>query len=383
MKISYAPILKALPSEITALGELDPKIFNELCPLIDFPLGLNPEVQKIPKKYHNSTALIEDQLVEKCEKIAKIFKDKLLMVDNYRWQPDSQIETGELVISKIANNLIDNNVNVIPVIGYDRWDNAQYRQFYKTMHFTKAPFYCLRLDKTAFEESSDLVHFYSVISEILSDLVLQPKNVMILIDIGSVFSLSEDELLDRTENIIQFLMKKGFTQFITSGCSLPATIDKAAPKDQTNILARKEMICWQYLRRSYTNLNIIYGDYGVRPAESAEGPKFGGNANAKIRYTIDKAFYIVRGHMVGGQKKVKEKQNWGLARKVVESKYYMGEHYSFGDYRIKLCSEKKFNGTHGHWIENDTTHHITFCMDEVSSFEVSIGLRDFEKTTTL
>ncbi|MFW2125400.1 hypothetical protein ACG94O_21135, partial [Acinetobacter ursingii] len=84
-------------------------------------------------------------------------------------------------------------------------------------------------------------------------------------------------------------------------------------------------------------------DYGVKPAESAEGPAgIGGNANAKIRYTIDKAFYIVRGHMVRGEGESKEKQIWGLAKKVVESRHYMGETYSFGDKRIKLCSEKKF-----------------------------------------
>lgn len=380
MNISYMPILKALPSEIKALSKLEEKDFNGLCPLMDFPLVKDPLKEKLPAKFKDSIALIEDQLVDMCERLSDVVENKFVMVDNYRWQPDDQIETGELVISKIIHTLLECNVKVIPVIGYDRWDNEQYRQFYKTIHFKDIPFYSIRLDKTALEESGDPIHFLGIINNILEELALSPENIVMVIDAGSVFSLSEDDLFDEFENVINLLAKNGFVNFITAGCSMPATIDKAAKKDQTNILPRKEMTCWQYLRRTYTHLNITYGDYGVRSAESAEGPKgIGGNANAKIRYTIDKAFYIVRGHMVKGEGIKKEKQIWGLAKKIIDSPYYMSEDYSFGDKQIKLCADKKVTGGHPEWIVNDTTHHITYCQDEIYSYEVSIGKQVFSQ----
>ncbi|MDV7635160.1 hypothetical protein CAT67_11525 [Acinetobacter baumannii] len=380
MKFSYMPILKALPSEITALSHLNEQDLNGVIPLMDFSLVKDPvkDKDKIPKRLQSSTALIEDQLVEICDNLSAVLANKYALIDNYRWQPNSKIETGELVISKIIHSLIENKVKVIPVIGYDRWESEPYKQFFKTVHFEGAPFYCLRLDRTAIEDSEDPEFFLEMIEKILDDLVLPVDKVVILIDAGSIFSLDEDTVLDDFERVINVLAPRGFKNFITAGCSLPATIDKAAEKDQTNILPRKEMTSWQYLRRSYDNLNIIYGDYGVKPAESAEGPAgIGGKANAKIRYTIDKAFYIVRGHMVKGEGKSKEKQIWGLAKKVVDSSHYMGEDYSFGDKRIKLCSEKKFNGGHPEWIVNDTCHHVVYSMDEIRSYDISLGNKNY------
>lgn len=374
MNFSYMPILKALPSEITALKHLvEDDQLEGIIPLMDFPLVKDPAKDKIPKRLEFSTALIEDQLDEICDNLAGILANKYALIDNYRWEPNSTIETGELVISKIVHSLIENNVKVIPVIGYDRWENETYKQFYKTVHFDTAPFYCFRLDKTAIEDSEDPSYFLDNVDSILKDLVLSKDKVVILIDAGSLFNTDEDTVLDDYEHIIKLLSKSGYSQFITAGCSMPTTIDKAAKKDQTNILPRKEMSSWQYIKRTYDKLNIIYGDYGVKPAESAEGPAgIGGNANAKIRYTIDKAFYIVRGHMVKGEGKNKEKQIWGLAQKVVESRHYMGETYSFGDKRIKLCSEKKFNGGHPEWIVNDTCHHIVYCLDEIQTYELTL-----------
>lgn len=375
MNFSYMPILKALPSEITALKHLvqDNQITGVI-PLMDFPLVKDPVKDTIPKRLESSTALIEDQLVEICDNLSSVLTNKFALIDNYRWQPNSTIETGELVISKIIHTLLENNVKVIPVIGYDRWESEPYKQFYKTVHFDKAPFYCFRLDKTAIDDSEDSEFFLENVESILNDLVLTKDQVVILIDAGSIFNSDEDSVLDNFEQVINLLSENGFRNFITAGCSMPTTIDKAAAKDQTNLLPRKEMTSWQYLKRTFNHLNVIYGDYGVKSAESAEGPAgIGGNANAKIRYTIDKAFYIVRGHMVKGEGKKKEKQIWGLAKKVVQSRHYMGESYSFGDKRIKLCSEEKFNGGHPEWIVNDTCHHVVYCLDEIQTYEISLG----------
>ena len=60
-----------------------------------------------------------------------------------------------------------------------------------------------------------------------------------------------------------------------------------------------------------------------------------------------------------------------LAQTLIESSHYMGEPFSWGDWRIAECGREKFKGAAAQWITIDTSHHLTYVVAEVEEFERS------------
>jgi hypothetical protein len=61
----------------------------------------------------------------------------------------------------------------------------------------------------------------------------------------------------------------------------------------------------------------------------------------------------------------------GLAATVVNSPHFFGEHFSWGDGEIKLCSSQGAFGNPCTWIAIDTNHHLVFVVQEVEEFQRS------------
>src|SRR6185437_10692017 len=113
-------------------------------------------------------------------------------------------------------------------------------------------------------------------------------------------------------------------------------------------------------------LPLVYGDYGVRGPGSNEGIR-NPHTNAKIRYTADKAFLVVRGHSVKKERQVIQMPK--LARAVVNSRDFLAG-LSWGDRVIQECSSGlPVKGGHGKWIAYDTSHHLAFVVEELREFE--------------
>ena len=130
------------------------------------------------------------------------------------------------------------------------------------------------------------------------------------------------------------------------------------------------MLLWQMLRTQYPHINWLFGDYGVRSPNTGEDV-ISPHTNGKIRHTIDKHFFIVRGHSV--QIGAKGGQMYDLAKKLVESPHYLNPEFSWGDSQIFQCSLGQ--GTPGNsttWIAIDTSHHIAYSVAEVMEFEKSV-----------
>lgn len=369
MAIRHVAILKAKKGEFTALSHTKGDVADRLLPL--FEIGRITEDMRQKRKYLiDSDAPTIAYLDRVADGIADAWFGREAMVDAYQWAAGSRTEDGDHIITYMIAKLETLGVPVIPVIGYDRWEEEAYQLGLKAVSAPAGGHYCVRLDTDAIKDANEPDFFAETIASIVDGLSLVPESCSVLIDFGDVSNESLEQLLSGASKVIELLTSLGFQRFITAGCSIPKSIDLAVKKhDTTNVIVRQEMLLWQVLRRSLVGVTILYGDYGVRgPATNDEVRS--SNTNGKIRYTINRQSFIVRGHAIS--KDHTGIQMYGLAAKAFESPHYVGAAFSWGDMRIELCKNKVFMGAPADWIAIDTNHHLAYVSQEVWEFENSV-----------
>jgi hypothetical protein len=291
------------------------------------------------------------------------------MVDGYQWAANARTENGDHVIAYMVSRLRNSGISVIPVVGYDRWESVEYQLGLKSIAPRDDGNYCIRLDSSAIEDAAEPEHFQDNIRDIIEELQLVPASCFALLDFAdiSMGTMSVEILVSKASRIILLLEQLGFQNFIVAGCSFPSTINLAvADRDSIGAVLRKEMLLWQTLRSEFPLLHIRSGDYGVRGPSTSEQPsKY---TNGKIRHTIAKQTFVVRGHPFFNDDG-KYTQMHGLASAVTSSINFLGENFSWGDSQILMCSRQQALGNLGHWIAVDTNHHLTFVVQEVEEFE--------------
>ncbi|WP_312316190.1 beta family protein [Stenotrophomonas sp.] len=364
MAPTYLPILKSLTSEYEASKHMDVAHAAAIHPLFDVPV-ISENRQKA-KKYQNSPTPKCDYLDEVAESVAKYWKGPLVLADAFNWAPDATVETGEHALAYLHASLKGQGVTVAPVVGYDRWDDQIYQLAMRGLDLSDAPYVCLRLEASAIEDAAEPDVFHDRIHEILEDMQLVPAGCAVLLDLGDLTSKSLMDITGDATRVLELLIEYGFRYIATAGSSMPKSVDLAVKKkDSTAKVIRKEMLLWQALRTEFSGISLVFGDYGVRGPGSNDAIR-NPNANAKIRYTCDKAFLVSRGHSVVG--------GWALqmsavATEIVNSKEFLPG-FSWGDQVIADCSNGlPVKNGHGKWIAYDTSHHLAFVVAEVQEFE--------------
>lgn len=361
---TYLPILKSLTSEYEASKHMDAAHAAVIHPLFDVPV-ISENRQKA-KKYQNSFTPKSDYLDEVAESVAKYWKGDLVLADAFNWAPDATVETGEHALAYLYASLKGQGVTVAPVVGYDRWDDQLYQLAMRGLDLSGAPYVCLRLEASAVEDAAEPDVFHDRMQEMLEDMQLSPAECAVLLDLGDLTSKPLIDITSDTTRVLQLLSGYGFRYIATAGSSMPKSVDLAVKKkDSTAKVIRKEMLLWRALRTEFSGIPLVFGDYGVRGPGSNDAIR-NPNANAKIRYTCDKAFLVSRGHSIAG--------GWALqmpavAAEIANAKEFLPG-FSWGDQVIADCSNGlPVKNGHGKWIAYDTSHHLAFVVEEVREFE--------------
>ncbi|WP_103035835.1 beta family protein [Castellaniella caeni] len=231
---NYLPIYKAKPGEFRALAEAKKTHDRRTLPL--FEVCRIGEGVRTAARFKNSSALTCAYLDETAQRIAQVRSGRSALVDAFQWNPDSLTETGEHVLPYIYSRLESMGVQVIPVIGYDRWDSTTYRLAMQGVEVPEDGYYCMRLDSHAIEDAEDPEFFEERVLDILDDLSIEPERCAALIDFGDVTALSIEDLTDQADRVMQVLAPLGFKFFSTAGCSLPPSIDKAVKKQDSTVI---------------------------------------------------------------------------------------------------------------------------------------------------
>lgn len=374
MDAFYVPILKAKEAEFTALSHVSHMRALKTLPLLEIP-----KFPSSAKRFHGVEEPTTAYLDEIVDKASSAWSCKTLMIDPFLWSPAATIESGEHVLSYVCSELQSSGIIVVPVIGYERWPNQSYRLAIKSLNLASDGFYCIRLDSDAIDDAVEPEVFLDTIESILNGLGITPSQCAVLIDFADATSSFPDVLIDRAQIVVDLLADKDFKFIVTAACSIPVSVNHAVKKqNSTGYVERKEMILWQALRYSYPTLNLAFGDYGVRNP-GANDDVIAPDANGKIRYTIDKQYFVVRGY----SKRIGEKgsQAHGLCRVLIASGHFMGKNFSWGDAEIVSCSQREDHPGNGTtWIAIDTSHHAAFVVAEIEEFDAKIAAQKVSNT---
>lgn len=367
----YIPIVRAMQGEFDAFKQLPAEIQNKILPLFELP-KLTDRMAK-NNTYNCLINPVEVFLQKKINGISAARGQLPILFDISRWSTDSTIESGEHILSYSLNQLARLRIPVIPVIGYDRWndDDVEYSNAIINIDNPQQK-YCLRLDSYAFEDMIEESYFYEKINDIIDRLNIDVSRCSVILDFGDVTKSSIEDIQETLTKSIDLLSLYQFKYISISGCSVSTLINNmVSTVDSTASVLRREMIAWKASRELTNKQNFVFGDYGIVSPEMKDDI-IAPHANGKIRYTYSNNYLVARGHSLSTGNK--GEQRWDLSRQIVQSNQYMGEQFSWGDKRILSCANEEFKGNPSNWVAIDTNHHIHTVLAEVFEFERSTVL---------
>lgn len=347
----YTPVLYSKRGEYNALFELSSNIKKYIKPLL---------------------ILTREKTNSRGEKFAKTIKDK--WDDNPVYvdldQADSVIIQGLNYVDFILNDLDVNNVDYTPLISL-RYPNQRIIN-HIIQNGLKS---CIRVDIETFDHNTvtDFQRLLDVLLESRSsvDVLLDFKS-----DIISDASLHA-HYISNYYGIIYNNFGNWLDKFIVTGSVIPKELDT----DRYSPYGLEKRRHWLGFYEFIKSLNqeagsIIYSDYSISYFEEEEFDTLT-NPNAKIKYTISDSFAFFVGNQVFKRNNnISDgfEQFQTLSRTIVNSKYYLGSAYSWGDKQIQGCANgTESNGNLETWVKVGHNHHITLTTKQnASHYGISI-----------
>ncbi|HIH0876080.1 TPA: beta family protein, partial [Vibrio cholerae] len=194
MTPKYVPILKAKKGEFDAYKNLPRRVQLHTLPVFELPTLTS----KMLETTYLGVSNPREQFINKCAVgLSSSISVPTIGIDIHSWAPDSTIENGEHVLSVFTSCLSNEGCEVLPVIGYDRWEDAEYSTVLQLLAQSKDRF-ILRLDSYAFEDMVEEEPFLDTIEDIVSSMGLDTRKCSVILDFGDV---SKDTIVDIQEQV--------------------------------------------------------------------------------------------------------------------------------------------------------------------------------------
>jgi len=359
----YVPILRAKKGEFDAYKESSAITKRHTVPFFD--IFKTPEKNKRYQNAHQPTMLYFNDIAAD---INDAVEHRDIIIDISRWAPNSTIENGEHILGYIYDTLSRKGTHVIPTIGYERWEDEEYRTVLEGLSERTTDF-CIRLESYAFEDMVEEDHFHDIINDIISSLNLDCTRCCVVLDLADITKESITNIQEKIERSVKSLKKYNFKYISIAGCSVTTVINSMVPSENsTGLVIRKEWMAWKIVRSDNPTISLIFGDYGMVNPQQTDGV-IAPDANGKIRHTIKDKLFVLRGY--SRRKGEKGAQMHSLCHELINSPHYISPSFSWGDEIITKCSDKKFKGNPTQWISIDTNHHMTFAVQEIIEFELN------------
>ncbi len=354
----YVPILKAKAGEADAISRLSTDIRRHTTPFFDIPS---------PSAYGKRD--LDEQLDCAAANIARAVDGSgFVYVDTFDIALAKRCRDATHPVVRAHHLCRALGLLTIPVTGFDRDDDHLFAVRAVVAAGTSGA--CIRLDDQDIEEPDDLVDF---VLERCFSLDLPPSRVDILLDFRSIATHDVAGLKGLTVDAVRALtLAARFRTITVAASNFPRDVT-GIPRDGHGFIERVEYRLWMGLSAVLADATALrFGDYGIVHPEFVDLPAVP-NANAKIRYTTDEHWFVVRGHQLS------KPPGFGqfplLANEVLTSPYFCGDRFSYGDEYIARCAAGAVStGNLRTWVGVDMCHHVHFATSQVNEFVTSNGL---------
>lgn len=340
-KIIYMPILKAKKGEFLAYENLTQNIKEKVIPIFetkDFRYSTDKEVMESQQ--------IEKTLINHIKKYCPINKLGIDLKNNIEH----------------LKKLISINPNIIPTLELSMFQKFE-EEFLKERKNVNS--FILRI-KLPFllEEEDNLLMLNRIFKSYSSKC-----NIFLLLDLEEIIDEKHRRgLVLDFKNIITFIKEcKPDIKVIISSSSLPKNMD-CVENGKFKKVNKLELKLFQKIKEVYKDLYLIYSDYGI--SQNVDFLDFfPKNTLAKIRYTLEDEYLLLKGRNENAKTKVTKIGYKELLKTLITSKDFMGTEFSDGDKKMAtLLYDEKKKGSHGDIIEYGTNHHITVILKQLSQY---------------
>lgn len=357
--IKYMPILKGKMGEFGAIQKLSKTIKNSINPLIDIP--------KVPMRFPERIPQysIDTHLEKIATKIRNAWGAKRpVFIDLFDFDLSTRTSTGIHYLQCIFNNLSLEGVQPIFTTGLDR--DADYNQTLRDILSDSQQEVCFRLMDDDLEIIEDLE---DELGDLMDELGVTPSDIHLILDFRSIPIDRKKQIINL---IVQFITKNSlihdWKSLIIAGSSFPDSLSNIAKNSEVRV-PRIEFSIWKLLMQNSKKLKRVpaFGDYGVVYPNAPELDPRTINPSAKIRYTVENDWIILKGHSL--KRHPKYQQYHSLSMKLSNDADFLGSSFSWGDQYILDCGKK--NVTTGNlttWVKVDSNHHLTYVSDQIANY---------------
>lgn len=349
----YVPILKWREGQYIALERLKAKIKEQLCPLLVIPPVEFDFEEWRPKK------TVEEHIAPFPDRYLKKWGKNKAFIDLHDSLYSEFMSDGRHILHYVFEELNEKDCRPVPVVKIS--NDAAYWGIIKSIISTQKLGAAFRLNLADLMQPSA----NSVISKKIDFLKVERTEIDLILDLEqpesfepyTVFANAIKVALSRISQLQEF------RSLIIAGVS----IEMPGPRSTVEV-TRHEWMLYQELITIFSSIRTpTFGDYTIESPEFIQEDMRRLNPAGKIIYTTDNSWYISKGTKFRGN----EGQMTDHCRNVVNSGFYQGSSYSFGDKRIMdTLNGIENNGNLGTWKKVGVNHHITFIVDQLSKFHV-------------
>jgi hypothetical protein len=345
-KRRYIPCLRWKLGEYQAVLRLSPKAKSSINPIIEIPeIGFDFETRQEKKS-------IDDHLEPFAKRVKQKWGSANFFVDFRLIDINARLVNGIHPVSFVLDDMRDKKLNAIPVVRFAL--DAESRRAVRDGVEIDGRGVCLRVGLTDLARTETS----SFIERSLESCSVKVEESDFIIDLEAPNFEPMDLFADILERIIHNLPHLDqWRSFGILGTSFPSTMAEVGMG--STILPRNEWLLYEMLiaRLAKRGLRVpSFGDYVINHPKLIQMDMRRIKPSASVRYTIKDAWLIEKGKNVrdNGYGQYQE-----LCKSIVESKYYSGHSFSYGDDYIYQCAMGKAKtGNLTTWRLVGTNHHI-------------------------
>lgn len=352
----YLPILKWRQGEYQALLRLESKIKKSLYPLFVVPPIEYDFESKKPKKTAQEHI---EPLVDRIEKKWGLGLASIQLHDSLH---NELMDDGTSVFVHVFNQLLSSKTTLQPVIILD--DDKVYID--TLVEYSKKK-NCGLIIRVNFESLADS-KFIDKLNNWTSEYKLNKSDIDIIIDYDNKAEYFPYEKLTFVTKhlILNIVEAENYRAIYLAG----TTLDFSSVATKSTVL--QERNCWKFYKYFYKNTaskipNLGFADYAIEPpafAPTLDMRKI--KPAARIIYSTEDFWAISKGTAFRDN----PAQMYEMCHNFVyKSGYFISKDLSNGDKKIYECANRQCkNGSLTTWKEAGTSHHISFIVQQLSSF---------------
>lgn len=353
----YVPIVKWKQFEQLGVEDLDASVKAKITPLIEVvEIGANLTTGK-----RNRTP--DRHVVSAVKALVKSWGTKDRFMLDCRLAATEVLANGSALPDATYHQAASNSLRFVPVI---RLDASSPEKAAAKRHLNNGV--CIRIATlNAFEPD----RLPSLLEATLDAFSIAPKDVDIVIDLGSVCSWMPSLITDTSIHVLNALPNlTSYRTVALVASNFPSPLP--GKTNSTSVIPRTEWTAWRGLFRKFQGTSPpisrmpSFGDYGVQHPAGVEGIDYRViDPPAAVRYTVTDNWFIAKKLSVRKHGGAQFRQ---LAKDLVASVHYCGDLHCNGCAAIKRCSVGKLPAASlGYWRRLGTTHHFTMVQQDLSA----------------